>query len=187
MKKTVIGMMIAAVILIVTALTLGGPELLLEAVAAGGELLISVFPILILAFLIAGQISELISEEMIYRWLGKGAGWKGPLIGTLAGALVPGGPFFFYPLIATLVVSGASSGTVISFILAKTLWSIGRIPLEIALVGAELTVIRLVLTLPFPVLIGMLVNTILPEYSDKIRNDVAELQKRKQEGDSRDD
>jgi len=50
-------------------------------------------------------------KNTVTQWLGEKVGWKGPFWGTLLGALVSGGPFFFYPLMATLSVSGANIGT----------------------------------------------------------------------------
>lgn len=176
MRKTLLGMSIAAFILCVIAVFQGGITHLTQGVFQGIELLARLLPILIIAFFVAGLISVLISEEMVSKWLGKEAGWKGPLFGALAGALVPGGPFFFYPLMATLIISGAEVGTLMSFVAAKTIWSVGRIPLEVALVGTELTFIRLAITFIFPVVVGILVNTFLPSFTGKIRSDVESLQ-----------
>ena len=144
-------------------------------------MLVPIIPILLAAFFAAGLITELISKELIYRWLGEGVGWRGPLLGTLAGALVPGGPFFFYPLIAALYASGASGGTVFSFVAAKTLWSAGRIPLEIAFVGTELTLIRLGVTFFLPMLVGVMVNRLFRRFSERIRRDVQLIQGRRGE------
>ncbi len=175
-------MSIALLALTSAAVVRGGAALAGKGILAGGTMLYQIIPILLLAFIIAGLISELIHDKLIYRWLGKEAGWKGPVLGALAGALVPGGPFFFYPLLAALVSSSAAAGTIMSFITAKTLWSVGRIPLEIALVGTRLTVIRLVITFVFPIIAGILVNTFLPDYTDKIRKDVERLQLKKNAG-----
>ncbi len=182
MKRTVIIMSVIALLLVLVAQHQGGGDLVLQGFQASWSMLFPIFPVLAAAFLAAGLISELISPELIKQWLGRNAGWKGPLFGTLAGALVPGGPFFFYPLIATLYVSGASGGTVMSFIAAKTLWSVSRLPLEIALVGLELTLIRVAITFAFPMLAGLLVNGLFSSWSEKIRGDVEQLQKRRAGG-----
>ena len=113
---------------------------------------------------------------MVTRWLGEGAGWKGPFLGTLMGALVPGGPFFFYPLMATLIVSGANIGTMISFVAAKTLWYVGRVPIEIAFVGVKTTLVRILITFAIPIVAGAAVNFLLPGYAEKIREEVLQLQ-----------
>lgn len=121
MNKTTLGMALAALILMAIAFFKGGFELVSQGFIASGKTLLGVLLLILIAFTVAGAVSTLISREMVSKWLGEGAGWKGPLLGTLMGALVPGGPFFFYPLMATLIVSGANIGTMISFVAAKTL------------------------------------------------------------------
>ena len=150
----------------------GGTPLVGGGFLAGGKTLLQVFPLLIIAFVVAGSVSTLISKEMVNRWLGEEAGWKGPFLGTLLGAMVPGGPFFFYPLMATLIISGANIGTMISFVAAKTLWYVGRIPIEIAFVGVRITVIRFIITFAIPVLAGAAVNYFVPGYTARIRSEV---------------
>lgn len=176
MNKTLVGMVAVALILMVIAFSQGGFALVGEGFIAGGETLLEAFPLIIIAFIIAGSVSSLISKDMVTRWLGEGAGWKGPFLGTLMGALVPGGPFFFYPLMATLIISGANIGTMISFVAAKTLWYIGRIPIEIAFVGVRITAVRFLLTFAIPILAGAAVNYLLPGYAEKIREEVMQLQ-----------
>lgn len=164
--------------LMIIAFIQGGFVLVGRGLIAGGQTFFNVIPLIMIAFLLAGSVSTLISKEMVTKWLGEGAGWKGPLLGTLMGAMVPGGPFFFYPLMATLIVSGANVGTMISFVAAKTLWYIGRIPIEIAFVGVRITAIRVLITFAIPVLAGAAVNIFLPGYAEKIRIEVEQLQVR---------
>jgi len=163
------------------ALFSGGISLVGEALLIALRTFVSIIPILIVAFLLAGLISSLISPDMASKWLGKEAGWKGPFFGALMGAVVPGGPFFFYPLMATLLTSGANLGTMLSFVASKSLWNVARIPIEIAFVGIELTVIRFLVTFLIPVLVGTGVNVFLPGYTDKIREDIKALQLKKPE------
>ncbi len=185
MNKTLLGMILVALLLIVIAFFQGGFALVGEGFAAGGRTLVGVIPLIIIAFVVAGAVSSLISKEMVTKWLGKEAGWKGPLFGTLMGALVPGGPFFFYPLMATLIVSGANVGTMISFVAAKTLWYVGRIPVEIAFVGVKVTVVRFLITFAIPIVAGAAVNVFLPGYADKIREEVARLQMKSKKTENR--
>lgn len=180
MNKTTAGMIIAALILVLIAYFQGGLSLVSQGFLTGGKTLLNVFPLILIAFLVAGAFSTLITKELVTKWLGSEAGWKGPLLGTLMGAIVPGGPFFFYPLMATLIVSGANIGTMISFVAAKTLWYVGRIPVEIAFVGLRLTLIRIVITFALPILAGGAINMFLPGFSEKIRLEVAERQSKNQ-------
>lgn len=176
MNKTLIGMALIALVLVIISFFQGGFALVGEGFIASGKILLEVFPLIIIAFTVAGSVTSLVSKEMVAKWLGEEAGWKGPFLGTLMGALVPGGPFFFYPLMATLIVSGANVGTMISFVAAKTLWYVGRIPIEIAFVGVKTTVIRILITFAIPIVAGAAVNFLLPGYAEKIRAEVLQLQ-----------
>ncbi len=169
-------MAVIAGLLILIAYLQGGPALVGKGFIGGSLKLIELLPILILAFLVAGLVSVSIPNRVVSKWLGKEAGWKGPFLGSLLGALVPGGPFFFYPLMATLTLSGANVGTMVSFVAAKTLWNVTRLPIEIAFVGVEITVIRFLLTFPIPVLAGTFVDLFLPTLADAIRQDIKLLQ-----------
>lgn len=186
MNKTLCGMAAVALIFVVIAFVQGGAALAGRGFYVAGATLVSVFPILVVAFLVSGLVSTLIPGQMVTRWLGQEAGWMGPLWGSLMGALVPGGPFFFYPLMATLIYQGASVGTMISFVAAKTLWNVARLPMEIAFVGVEITVIRFIITFAIPILAGGAVNLFFPGFAEKIKDDVqllqAKLQAKQQAG-----
>lgn len=176
MNKTTFGMAAVALALAVTAFFQGGFSLVGSALITGGMTLVSIVHILAVAFLVAGFASILLPKDTVSRWLGTEAGWKGPFWGALMGAMVPGGPFFFYPLMATLIASGASVGTMLSFVAAKTLWFVGRLPMEIAFVGLRITLIRIAVTFAIPIVVGTAVNYFLPGVSENIRNDVTSLQ-----------
>lgn len=175
-NKTVFGLAAVAAILILIAFWQGGLPLAGRGFLTAGQTLLGFIPLIIAAFLVAGFTAVLVPKQMVSRWLGKEAGWKGPLLGSLMGALVPGGPFFFYPLMATLIVSGANVGTMISFVAAKTLWNVARVPIEIAFVGLELTAIRFLITFSIPILAGVAVDIFFPGFSAKIREDVRQRQ-----------
>lgn len=180
MNKTIVGMATIAFFMAATAYRQDGFPMVAEGIFLGMQTLVGITPILIAAFAVAGLVSVLINKDSVSKWLGTEAGWKGPFYGTVIGAMVPGGPFFFYPLMATLIMSGASVGTMISFVAAKTLWNIGRLPIEIAFVGLELTIIRFLITAAFPVLAGTCVNIFFPELAKKIKQDIQRLQQKKQ-------
>jgi uncharacterized membrane protein YraQ (UPF0718 family) len=48
---------------------------------------------LLCAFLIAGLIQVLLTQEKVAYWLGEGSGWRGILLACISGALIPGGPY----------------------------------------------------------------------------------------------
>ncbi len=151
----------------------GGVSLLAAGIQSGGTLLLRVFPLLIAAFLTAGLIQALFSEQAVSRWLGRESGWRGLLLACLGGALIPGGPYVYYPIAGALLNSGAGLGVLVAFVTAKNLWSISRLPVEFALLGAQLTVARFLATLAIPPLLGYLAEALFGRSIDRIRATIA--------------
>jgi uncharacterized membrane protein YraQ (UPF0718 family) len=179
MKKLYMIMACACLALAAVAFARGGLEALVRGVSAGGMTLLELIPLLILAFCCAGLISVVATEHTVTRWLGRKAGFRGILIGGLAGALIPGGPFIYYPVAATFMAAGAEIGAVISFVAAKNLWSVSRLPLELALLGSKLALVRYAMTLLVPVLAGLVANLLLRGHTDKMREEIRTLQQAK--------
>ena len=150
----------------------GGQDLALEGLRQGFQTLVSVTPMLLAAFLTAGLTNVLISKELVERWLAAGTGWRGILIGCIGGALIPGGPYVYYPIAGSLLQSGAGLGVLVAFVTAKNLWSISRLPYEFALLGPPLTLVRYALTLIFPPLLGYLAETLFGNSIERIREAV---------------
>jgi uncharacterized membrane protein YraQ (UPF0718 family) len=150
----------------------GGPELALAGLVQGSTTLFSVVPLLIAAFLIAGLIQTLVTREMVTHWLGASAGWRGIALACLGGALIPGGPYVYYPVAAALLRAGAGLGVLVAFVTAKNLWSVTRLPLEFALLGPRLTVVRLVATLILPPLLGFLAEILFGQHVERIRKEM---------------
>jgi uncharacterized membrane protein YraQ (UPF0718 family) len=164
---------VIALLLAGLAWSQGGPELAGQGLLQGGEILLGVVPLLIFAFLIAGLVQVLVSREVVTRWLGAEAGWRGIALACLAGALMPGGPYVYYPIAASLMHAGAGLGVLVAFVTAKNLYSVSRLPLEVALLGPHLTVVRFVLTLAIPPILGVLAERLFGQYMSRIREAVA--------------
>ncbi len=151
----------------------GGRSMVVAGLLRGGRTFVSVIPLLLGAFLIAGLIQTLVTQEVVTRWLGAGSGWRGIALACLGGALIPGGPYIYYPIAATLLHAGASLGVIVAFVVAKNLWSLTRLPLEFALLGPHLTLVRFAVTLPIPPLMGLLAETLFGDYVERIREAMA--------------
>jgi uncharacterized membrane protein YraQ (UPF0718 family) len=147
----------------------GGPALALTGLRLAGETLLSVTPLLLAAFLIAGLTQVLISRQIVERWLSASAGWRGILLACLGGALIPGGPYVYYPIAGSLLKSGAGLGVLVAFISAKNLWSVTRLPYEFALLGPKLTLLRFGFTFVVPPLLGLAAETFFGQMIEHIR------------------
>jgi uncharacterized membrane protein YraQ (UPF0718 family) len=167
---TLVLLILVAILLAALVWRAGGFEAVISGVGRGAETLWSVGLLLIAAFLIAGLTQTLVSRELIDRWLSARSGWRGILLACLAGALIPGGPYVYYPIAGALLQAGAGLGVLIAFVIAKNLWSVTRLPMEFALLGPRLTIIRYLLTLAVPPVLGYLADALFGRHLSKLRD-----------------
>ena len=104
------------------------------------------------------MIQVLISAEMISKWVGAESGFRGILIGTAVGSLMPGGPYTCLPLAAGLLRVGAGIGTMVALITAWSLLAFVRLPLDVGIMGWKFTLIRLACVFFFPPIAGLIAN-----------------------------
>ena len=124
------------------------------------KMIIEILPLLVFAFIVAGMVQVLLPQELLSKWVGVESGWRGLFIGTIAGGLSPGGPYVSLPIVAGLLKSGASAGTMVAFLTGWSLWAITRLPMEIGILGWRFSAIRLASTFIFPPIAGLLANII---------------------------
>jgi uncharacterized membrane protein YraQ (UPF0718 family) len=117
-------------------------------------------PLLLLSFVIAGVAQVLIPKDLVAGWLGSQAGIKGILIGSVVGGLVPGSPYAVFPVVGALYKSGASLGAVVSFVSAWLLWSVSRLPVEMALIDPKAALIRYSITFIVPPIAGLIAQAL---------------------------
>ncbi|MDY0297818.1 MAG: permease [Acidobacteriota bacterium] len=121
-----------------------------------GNMTLEVLPMVIFAFVIAGMIQVLLPPDLVSRWVGMESGLRGIAIGTLAGAITPGGPYVSLPVVAGLLKAGASPGTMVAFLTSWSLWAVARLPMEFAILGWRFTLLRLAAVVVFPPIAGWL-------------------------------
>ena len=119
---------------------------------------VQILPLLVFAFIVAGMVQVLLPQELISKWIGAESGIRGILIGTVAGALAPGGPYVSLPVAAGLLRSGAGVGTVVAFLTGWSLWAVSRLPMEVGILGWKFTLIRLASTFFFPPIAGLIAH-----------------------------
>jgi len=149
---------VAAILLLVAFWR--GRDLPLAGLQAAGRTLWRNLPLLLLGFVVAGLAQVLIPKDLITRLLGAEAGVKGVLIGCVVGGLVPGSPYATFPLVAALYRGGASLGAVVGFVSAWALWSVTRLPVEIALIDSKPALVRYAVTFVVPPLAGLLAEVV---------------------------
>ncbi|MGA9351541.1 MAG: permease, partial [Anaerolineae bacterium] len=149
-------MIALAAILTIVAYYRGGVHL--AGLRLGAKTIWDNLLLLLASFAVAGLARVLIPKEVISQWLGAQAGLKGILLGCVAGGLVPGSPYSVFPIIASFHEAGASIGTIVGFITAYSLWSVSRLPLEVGIIGPKVALARMVSTLIFPPIAGLIAH-----------------------------
>jgi len=128
----------------------------ISGVKSGLSMTVEILPLLVLAFIVAGMVQVLLPRELLSKWVGAEAGMRGILIGTVAGGFTPGGPYVSLPVVAALLRSGASVGTMVAFLTGWSLWAVSRLPMEVGILGWKFTFIRIASTFLFPPIAGLI-------------------------------
>jgi uncharacterized membrane protein YraQ (UPF0718 family) len=162
MRKTILIMSVVVVLLAFLALFQGGPQMLFSGITAGGLMFRDVIWMIVAAFALSGLAQVLINQDQVKRLLGSESGWRGLILGAVAGGIVPGGPYVYYPIASSFYTAGADTGTIMAFIVAKCLWDLPRLPMEVAIIGARITAIRFLITAIFPILAGLATHRFYP-------------------------
>lgn len=132
----------------------------LAGLRAGGTMCIEVLPMLLLAFVVAGMMQSLIPPAAITRWVGTESGLKGILVGSVAGGLMPGGPYVNLPIAAGLLRGGAGIGTLVAFLTGWSLWAASRLPMEAGFLGWRFMLMRLASVAVFPPAAGLIARAL---------------------------
>lgn len=112
-------------------------------------------PLMIVAFAIVGFVEELAPQEIVRAWIGPGSGVQGIIIGELAGALLPGGPYVVFPLIAAVYQAGAGIGPTLAMITSWAGLALLSASFELPFLGWRFTAIRLGLASIVPIIVGL--------------------------------
>ncbi len=165
-KSRFSGMLVPTLVMAVIAIGLfifavqKGGDAHVTGLETAGDIMLSIAPLLIFAFIVAGLMQVLIPTKTIAKWLGRESGLRGIAIGAVLGGLMPGGPFVSLPIAAALMRAGAGIGTMVAFLTGWSILAVTRLPLEVGLMGWKFTAIRLSVSFFFPILAGLLANLI---------------------------
>jgi uncharacterized membrane protein YraQ (UPF0718 family) len=125
----------------------------------GSDLLLfgEMLPKMLAGCLIGGFVTMLLPRELVARLVGAESGLLGLLIASATAAVLPGGPFTIYPVAAAFLAIGADAGTAIAFITSWMLLGYNRaLVWELPFFGPDFVVWRIVVSLPIPILAGLL-------------------------------
>lgn len=134
----------------------GGGELL-DALATAGMLLLSIAPVIGAALLLGGYVNALLPHDRVARWLGPESGLRGYAIALLGGVVTPAGPFAVFPILVGLRQAGAGFAVCVVYVTSWATMGMQRIVVwELPFLGIDFVALRLAVSLPLPILAGLL-------------------------------
>ena len=159
MTATITAYIFVSVILLIIAYV-RGEDLAIKGIKLAGSMLWNNLAILLAGFIIAGMIQVLFPKELIAKWLSNAAGIRAVFLGCLAGGIIPGSPYVAFPIVAGFYKAGAGLGAMVGFVTAWSLWSISRLPVEIALINPRAALIRYGITFIVPPTAGLIAHAL---------------------------
>ncbi len=155
--KSFWGFLTVAALTGLACLLLKGPEAVADALVHDRDLLLGLLPRVVVALSIAALIWVLLPRERITDLVGRDSGMRGLAVATLAGTVTPGGPSSAYALLAVLAVSGADRGAMVAYITAWATLGLQRVLVwDVPFMGAEFAFLRLFVSLPLPIVAGLI-------------------------------
>ena len=113
--------------------------------------------VMLAALLLAGLFQGIVPKELIVRWMGHGAGFRGILVGMTLGGITPGGPMTRSPVIASFYKMGVGVGPLVAYLTAWSLFGMQRIIMwEIPFLGPKVVMLRFAVSFFFPLIAGWL-------------------------------
>jgi uncharacterized membrane protein YraQ (UPF0718 family) len=138
----------------------GGAVVALAARSAGVTI-IEIAPLIAAGLLIGGIAQQIVPRERIAAMLGAQSGLRGLGLALGLGMVTPGGPFTSFPLVYALYVAGADIGALVAFLSAWALIGLNRVIVwELPLLGTDLTLLRLCVSLPLPIIAGLIARRV---------------------------
>lgn len=124
-----------------------------------GEVIKFFPPILILM----GLLDAWISKEKIQVYLGNDSGLRGIVLAILLGTAAAGPLFAAFPVAKTLSEKGVRRANTVIFLGSWATIKIPMLIMECSFLGVRFALLRLLITLPFIVLIGFLIEKLPAE------------------------
>ncbi len=122
---------------------------------------LGMMPRILAALTMAGMIWVLLPRETLSRFVGRSTGLMGLVFATIAGVITLGGPSSAFPLLAVLAAAGADRGILIAFITSWATLGLQRtIMWDLPLMGPEFTMVRILASLPLPIIAGLIARRI---------------------------
>lgn len=143
------------------ALLLLFPERQTAVVSTSLDYFMEMILILPAVMVIMGLFAVWVPNEAVVKHLGRTSGAKGVALSLFIGTLPTGPLYVAFPLAAALLKKGARVANIVVFLSA---WACIKLPqelVELEFMGARFTALRLILTVGFVVLMGLVMERIM--------------------------
>ena len=105
----------------------------------------------------AGMIGALVPPEVIALAIGASSGLAGIVLAALLGGIIPGGPMVSFPVAVVIMENGAGGPQMVALISGWSVFAFHRIiAFEAPLMGFRFVLVRVIASLPLPVLAGLM-------------------------------
>jgi len=133
------------------------------------HVLVEMLKILPFAFILIGLFEVWIKKETVVKHLGTKSGMKGYFWVLILAGFSVGGLYVAFPLSETLYKKGASLKVIFAFLGFAGIIRIPMTIFEISFLGLPFTIVRLMVTIPLFLLIGILLGSILEKRGFKFK------------------
>jgi len=115
-----------------------------------------------LALLAAGALTRILPQDFIAAKLGGASGFEGVLLGSVFGAILPGGPIVTFPIVVLFMKSGATAAPLVALVTSWSVLALHRVLIyEMPLMGPRFVGIRVASSIVLPPIAGVLAGMLL--------------------------
>ncbi len=140
----------------------GGVAPARRALGETGSALLRLLPVIAVALPMATLFAELVPPDIAQGTLGPESGLTGIILATIAGMLLPGGPFVTFPLVLAFLAAGAGPSQMVALISAWSVLGLHRMLVwEMPIMGRRFVLLRAASGASLPVLAGLFAEGLL--------------------------
>ena len=122
---------------------------------------VKMMPIIIIIILFIGIIRGFLSKDIIIQYLGSSSGFLGIIFAGSVGSILHIPELVSFPLVASLIESGANIMVAATFITTLTMVGFVTLPVEIKFLGKKMAILRNLFSFIIALIIGVIMGVIL--------------------------